>query len=256
MDWMACFSFRAAWMSALSATLTAALTVSCLLLAPAAHAQFRVRTVNNAGTINNITTAENAFLSTTAVISGFSNYSVINFAGTGGGANFAGDNPFPNSLNGTDDFALDAYARLTFNVSGSYVFRVNSDDGFRLRFGVLSDGSGGTTYSENPGTRASGNTDGSALVQTSSGTTNMRLTYFERGGSEEVEFAYSRDGGAFQLVGSTTDITVSPTVGPVSAAEPGTLPIVGMGLVTGAGMALRSRKMVGTIRRRKAKQVT
>ena len=214
--------------------------------APSAHAQFRVRTVSNAGTIGTINAAETAFLSQTATISGFSNYSVINFAGGGGGGSISGDNPFPNSLSGTDDFALEAFTSLTFNAAGSYVFRVGSDDGFRLRTGVNADGTGGTIYSEQVNPRGPANTDGAALTQSAGSASNLRLTYFERGGGEEVEFSYSRNGGAFVLVGSTSDITVSPTVGPGFAApEPGSFALLVSGLFAGVGMM--------RIRRRRSK---
>ena len=228
---MTCFFVRVVSRSVPFAALCAAFAA-----ATPVHAQFLVRTAHNAGTISTITDAENAFTNPAATVSGFSSATTLNYLPNG--------NPFPNGRTGTDDFALEAFSSLVFNNAGSYIFRVNSDDGFRLRTGVNANGTGGTTYTEVTGARAPANTDGAALVQGAGSASNIRLTYFERGGGEQLVFSYSRDNGTtFQTVGSTSDITVRPNVGPGAAApEPGTLALLGSGLLTGLGFVKVRRR--------------
>jgi hypothetical protein len=228
-------------------------------LAPAARAAYLVRqvpldkltTITNSGggtvanQLENITEGENLLAGSNGFVLGTpigsASPQVINYA-RGGDADFAGGLNFPTG-NGTldqDDFALDAVAQLTYNVAGSYVFRVNTDDGFRLRTGVTPTGSGntisaigGTTYSEFIDPRGPSNTDGAALARTAGSSDVIRLTFFERGGGEEVEFSYSLNGGAFQLVGAGPDITV------VTVPEPGALSLLGVGAI---GVLRRRRR--------------
>ena len=99
---------------------------------------------------------------------------------------------------------MDAIGFLTFNTEGNYVFQVNSDDGFRLRLDNV-------VVSEFEDPRGPGDTDTSALFFAAGDTSSLRLTFFERGGGDEIELSYSLDGGPQTLVGSSSDITVSAT---------------------------------------------
>ena len=110
--------------------------------------------------------------------------SVVNFLGGGGnGAAFGSDLPFLEAGD-QSNFALSAYADLTFNTAGSYVFRVNSDDGFRLRLN-------GTQISEFATPRGPQNTDSGSIVFGAGDTTGLFLTFFELGGGDELELSYS-----------------------------------------------------------------
>jgi len=56
---------------------------------------------------------------------------------------------------------------------------------------------------------------------------------FERNGGDELEFSYSLNGGAFQLVGSPADIPTSPI------PEPLGLGVLGVGAM---GLLVRRRR--------------
>ena len=138
-------------------------------------------------------------------------FATLNFVGGGSDGDFPGGVSFPGGLGGTDDFALEAVGALIFT-PGSYVFRVNSDDGFRLNIG-------GSLYSEFVSPRGPVGTDGPAIIIPSGvvGYSLFRLTYFEHIGGEEIEFSYSRNDGPQQLVG-TGEITVQQVPEPSSLA--------------------------------------
>ena len=207
------------------------------VIATTAHAQFLVRTVDapGSGSILDINQAETLLASQPSAGSGL--FSTINFLGSGSDADFSGGAAFPGGLGGTDDFAMEALARIIFNTPGTYIFQVNSDDGFRLRRDVNLDGSGGTVYSEFVTPRGPFDTDGPGITipPVTVGFINFRLTFFEHNAGEEIEFSYSRNGGPQQLVGSTGDLTVQPI------PEPGSLMLLEIGI---AGIAVRRRRAV------------
>ena len=132
------------------------------------------------------------------------NRNVINYLNTGGGGNYAGDNPFPGFTIGgdVDDFVTEATATITIPAPGNYTFGVNSDDGFRLTVGSFVDvcdclrGPGDTVATFN---------------FPSAGDYALRLVFFERGGGSEVElFAATGAYGSwnptnFRLVGDTAN---------------------------------------------------
>lgn len=204
-----------------------------------AEAQFSVRTVDAPGStsIVDINQAEALLASQPTVGSG--DLGTINFVGGGTDADFPGGVNFPGSLGGTDQFAMEARALLLFHAPGSYVFQVNSDDGFRLWLDVNyfdgSGGSGGTVYSEFITQRGPVDTNGPAFTIPPGvvGFTGLRLTYFESVGGEEIEFSYSLNGGPQQLVGSTSDLSL------LSIPEPRSLALLGAGV---AGFAARRRR--------------
>lgn len=203
-------------------------------LATTAHAQFSVRIVDAPGAteITDIDVAESLLLSQPTLASG--SFGTINFVGGGSDGDFPGGVAFPGGVGGTENFALEVLTLISVNVTGSYIFRVNSDDGFRLYRDVNPDGTGGTVYSEFVGPRGPFNTDGAALV-ISAGTSGVgRLTFFENHAGEELELSYSLNGSPFRLIGSTGDITVGPI------PEPGALALLGAGL---AGFAVRRRRV-------------
>ncbi|MBC8135221.1 MAG: hypothetical protein H8F28_04935, partial [Fibrella sp.] len=198
--------------------LVAVAVTTAAVVATPAQAQFQVRVAYNAGAISDINGAEAVIANPAATVSAFSPFSVINFLGDGSNGAFGGDSVFPDGRSFTNNFALESLGRLTFNTAGSYVFRVTSDDGFRLRTGVDANGAGGVVYSEFVGQRGTGSTDGVVLNALVGTVVDTRLTFFEAGGGESLELQYSRDGGAFQLVGSTQEIAVS-NIAPVTVPE-------------------------------------
>ena len=210
-------------------------SIGVVAFATVAQAQFLVRTVDapGNGAVLNIDQAETLLASQPSAGSG--NFGVINFVGGGSDADFPGGASFPGGLGGTDDFAMEALARIIFNTPGTYVFQVNSDDGFRLRRDVNPDGSGGTVSAEFIGPRGPLDTDSSAFIipPATGGFVNFRLTYFEHIGGEEIEFSYSLNGGPQQLVGSTGDLTVQPI------PEPASFALLGIGLAAFAGRRKR-----------------
>ena len=117
-------------MSTRSSLRKAFLTVAVIALPLSIHAQFSVRTVDAPGATNitDINLAETLLLSEPTLGSGL--YSSINFVGEAGDADFPGGVSFPGIVSPSDQFAMEALAKIIFNVTGSYVFRVNSDDGF------------------------------------------------------------------------------------------------------------------------------
>src|SRR5687767_1953388 len=150
-----------------------------------AQAQFSVRGVFGGNpTIDDINEAE-AVLGSPAI---GSPYALVNFVGEGGDGEFGGGVSFPGIPNNSSDFAIEALGTITINNAGSYVFRVNSDDGFRLWTGVNTDGTGGSVLSEFVNPRGPAPTDSAPLVLPGGFSTRGRLTFFERGGGDELEF--------------------------------------------------------------------
>jgi hypothetical protein len=211
------------------------LRVTCLAvfaLATSAQAQFSVRGVDAPAaspTINNIDQAETFLASQPTAAT--DSPAVINYFDGANDAAFAGGTLFP-VLGNTDHYALEATAFLTFNTAGSYVFRVNSDDGFRLRFD-------GTVVSEFAAPRPPGFTDTAPILRSLGSVTSFRLTYFEQGGGDEVEFSYSLDGSPQRLVGTSNDITVRATPTATVPEPATTLGLLGLSMV--AIVAFRSR---------------
>jgi hypothetical protein len=164
-----------------------------------AQAQFSVRGIDApTGSTNDINQAETLLASQPTA--GTDSPAVINYFDGASDATFPGGTLFP-GLGNTEYYALDATGFLTFNTAGSYVFRVNSDDGFRLRFN-------GNVVSEFVNPRGPGFTDTAPILFSVGSTTSLRLTYFEQAGGDEVELSYSLNGGPQALVGSSNDITV------------------------------------------------
>ncbi|MEM6688731.1 MAG: lamin tail domain-containing protein, partial [Planctomycetota bacterium] len=147
---------------------------------------------------------------------------VINYFGSGAGANFGNDLPFPNQNIGDDinHFVIQAEAKLQIPTAGTYTFGVNSDDGFRLE---LRDSSGTTFTSSFPNPRAPRDTIQSFNLQ--AGQYDLDLVMFEAAGGASVELfaasgSHSSFNGAFRLVGDVSngglfvqhDSTSSPAV--------------------------------------------
>jgi hypothetical protein len=208
----------------------------CLVAAEPASADtvgFAVRTVDTSSAINDINQAETLLGAGPTAGSGV--FPVVNFVGQGGDGDFPGGVAFP-GVSG-EDFAMEAIAAIRVNTPGSYQFVVNSDDGFRLRFNVAPNGSGGSVYSEFTGPRGPGDTVGTPVSLVAGQTFNVRLTYFERGGGDEIELSYRLNGGAEQLVGATNDLTA--TVVPTPTAIVGGASL--LGLLGGVGLVRRFR---------------
>ncbi|MCA9264315.1 MAG: lamin tail domain-containing protein, partial [Planctomycetales bacterium] len=131
---------------------------------------------------------------------------VINYHGTGGGAHYGNDNPFPTQSVGQDveDFVIEALGSVIIPTTGPWTFGVNSDDGFSLE---LSNGSATHTMSF-PSPRAASDTLSTFNI-TQAGLYELRLVMYERGGGAEVEMfaaqgSYSSwNATNFDLVGDT-----------------------------------------------------
>ena len=106
--------------------------------------------------------------------------------------------PFPTGIGDTNNFFMRFTGLIEVFTAGSYVFRVNSDDGFFLFID-------GELVSEFPGPRGAADTD-TAFMVLSPGGHSVELYYFEFAGGDNVIFSYSLDDGAFQTVGTTGDI--------------------------------------------------
>lgn len=153
-------------------------------------------------------------------------FNQANWQDNGGGGtpdNFNSGNGFPNfdipgDVVGVDenDWALVGSGVLTINTTGNYTFRTTTDDASRIILagrnvvvatGCCADVNGTNAISLNAGQRYAINT----IVK-------------EGGGGGYGEFAISRDGGAFQLLGTGTspDFTVTPNIGNPVAFTPAT----------------------------------
>ena len=205
--------------------------LALLALATAAQAQFSVRGIDAPGTeIDDINEAEALLLSEPTF--GTDSPGVINYFDGFSDADFSGGTLFP-GLSGTNDYALDATGFLTFNTPGNYLFQVNSDDGFRLRFD-------GLVVSEFVGQRPPGDTNTGVFAFSVGDTSSLRLTFFERQGGDEIELSYSLNSGPQLLVGSTSDITVTPAA-PTNAVPEGGATFALLGLSMASVMIMRRR---------------
>lgn len=132
----------------------------------------------------------------------------VNYLGTGGGANFDNDLPFPTQSIGEDveDFVIQAKASLEIPTSGTWTFGVNSDDGFSL---VLERNSV-KFQSEYFSPRGTADTLATFDIP-EAGTWTATLIMYERGGGASVEFfaapgAHSSfDPASFDLIGDVSN---------------------------------------------------
>jgi autotransporter-associated beta strand protein len=190
--------------------LTAALTLALALHAAASDPIFqasdllgaqtdgiRIRVVNSGSGVSNIDIGETVLASGSLPGNAGGLFSTVNFGGPG---SFPGKVPYPTGTN-ADNFGFEATGLLNIPAAGSYVFGVNSDDGFRLRLGAdfatLSQFFGSTG---NSNTRVVVTFDQPGLVP-------YRLTHFEAGGGEFIEF-YAKPG-----TNTALDLTADRLVG-------------------------------------------
>ncbi|MHB1034612.1 MAG: lamin tail domain-containing protein [Pirellulales bacterium] len=146
-------------------------------------------------TVGSLATAESV-LATPTMQSGVvsANDPTVNYIGSGGGANFAGDQAFPGAVMGADidDFVILASATVTIPAAGDWTFGVNSDDGFSL--------SVGTFQSSFPNPRGPADTL-ATFNFAAPGDYALRLVMYERGGGSEVELYAAQ--GSFASYGAT-----------------------------------------------------
>ncbi|MGD8499463.1 MAG: chitobiase/beta-hexosaminidase C-terminal domain-containing protein, partial [Phycisphaerales bacterium] len=129
---------------------------------------------------------------------------VINYLNNGANGHFGNDNPFPSTTIGSDvdDFVVLVTSRVLIPQAGEWTFGVSSDDGFGLE---LTNGTHTLTFSH-PDPRGAGDTLAAFNVP-EYGLYELRLVFYERGGSSELEFfaargSYSSFNSAhFRLVG-------------------------------------------------------
>jgi len=139
---------------------------------------------------------------------------VVDYFGSGAGSShFGTDNAFPGQSGGTDidDFVIEAVGTIVIPQAGQWTFGVASDDGFSL------DLTNGTdTFSiSHPEVRSMADTLGTFDILTP-GEYDLRLVYYEQGGSAGVELFAAQgsyatfDAGAFRLVGDTAGGGLAP----------------------------------------------
>jgi hypothetical protein len=153
-------------------------------------------------------------------------YLQANWQDNGGGGtpdNFNAGNGFPNfdipgDVVGVDenDWALVGSGVLTINTTGNYRFRTTTDDASR----VIVAGRNVVVQ-----TGCCADVNGTNAVPLVAGQRYAIQTIVKEGGGGGYgEFAVSRDGGAFQLLGAGTsaDFTVTPNIGLPVGFTPGT----------------------------------
>jgi len=192
-------------------------------------AGFRIRDVESASTVDDLARADTLLLEAlpeAGIISSsgiqsetVANRSVVNFAATEGKGHFSGDRPFPNGeanrIRNYRNFAIRASGSITVpaDQEGRWTVGIRADDGFRLMIDgrvVIEREVGGET------------SDQLARVDLPAGTHRFELTYFDRGGSAELEwFAapgwYAAFNDQFRLVGDVDSgglAVHSPAVSP------------------------------------------
>ena len=141
---------------------------------------FQVRNIKSSTAVTNLNRAETVISSpglqssVTTVIA-----PQLNYVGTGGGAHYSNNQPFPGASVGRDidDFVIEATGTITIPSAGNWTFGVNSDDGFGLDIG--------DQRLAFPGPR--GPTDSLATFQfAKAGDYELRLVYYERGGGASL----------------------------------------------------------------------
>jgi hypothetical protein len=171
-------------------------------------AGFTVTFYKARGTVDGMTAAEavitNAALrSTTAQ----EQAQVINYFNTGSPGNFDSDRPFPGTTMNADveDFVVLVTGKVIIPQTGNWTFGVNSDDGFALTLTRQ-----GKTYSSShPSPRGPADTL-TVFNITESGSHDLRLVFYERGGGSELELFAARGSFTgfsatnFRLVGDVT----------------------------------------------------
>ena len=199
--------------------------------AVAAHAQFSASFYNFLpGAATNIDAAEALFVGPPAATA---TPLTLNYADGTDDGSIGGGTLFPAGVN-ADNFGLNA----TGVVSGlagptAFTLGVNSDDGFRLRLN-------GTTIAEFTGTRGAADTLTASPVTLNNGDV-LRLTYFEAGGLNEVEFFAVGAGGTRALVG---DVGSGIGIG-AAVPEPSTWALLLTAGGLGGALTHRRRRQVG-----------
>lgn len=200
------------------------LVLALLTMGQAVLAQFDVviqdETGVVGGTVDNINEGE-TLLSLGGAPEATDTPTVLHYLGTGGAGSIPGGAAFPGGFNSTDDFALSATGTITGigtdpNLAPGGVFRfgVNSDDGFRVRIN-------GNVIGEFVDPKGPSDVFFDAAVKNGD---QLSLTFFERGGGEEVEFFIDQDtsGGGLVLVndaGSFVGVTQGSVSAPFAEAD-------------------------------------
>ncbi len=174
---------------------------ACLMAVPAAHAQWTVSTYKGApttGEITNYATAD-ALIGGAFLEAGFpvtANYALANTQDNGdaGGPFGLGEQVVGLPPGDNNDFAFVGTGQLTVDLTGSYVFVTNTDDGSRLLASI----NGGASQQLITDDVLSGPHDApSAPVALNAGDViDFNWMWFERGGGAEGEFFYQVDTGA------------------------------------------------------------
>jgi hypothetical protein len=153
-------------------------------------------------------------------------YTRLSMTDSGDEGDFGGDNGVVGVLN-EDDFAVQGTGYFRVTTPGTYVFRLNSDDGQRLRVdtdnnGLLED------LVVNDVLSGPHNVDSAGYVL-APGLYQMEWTWFERSGGAEGELSASLNGGAFAPLGDTA-------VGGLAVTQVAPVPEPGIGLLAGVGL--------------------
>ena len=175
-----------------------------------------------------------------ALINGFdrirqttSYYTRLSMTDSGSEGDFGGDNGVVGVLN-EDDFAVQGTGFIRIATGGNYVFRLNADDGQRLRIDTDNNGTLDDIIVDDVLSGAH-NVD-SASITLSPGLYRTEWTWYERNGGAEGEFSASLNGGAFAVVGDTAVGGLAITQVP----EPGSAVLGAFGLL---GLLARRRRI-------------
>lgn len=208
--------------------LLGALSALVLSLSGAAHASL-VMNVYSGAAGSGVAGVQSAINTQTPTFS--SEVSVIDhWDGSGATGNFSNNFAFPGGL--TSNFGVNVIGFFNVVTAGTYTFRSYADDGVQLKIdgNVLFTDSG-----YHPQQYFSGST------YLTAGSHAIDFIYFEWYGGATVELAVKTGNAPYLLLGSAGSLQTSVTAPANDVPEPGTLSLLGVGLLGALAARRRTR---------------